>query len=216
MANYTTQELVDIVYCYAECGRIADKTARVNAQRFPARRHLNAPTVRRLILRFEATGSVQSQRGRRRQQPDGDADRAVTVLATVIANHITRQVQQATDIPYRTVRRILHQQRFHPYHLHCHQGLQGHMITNRGLTSAIGCTLMMTQHFLTGSCGQMKRDLVMTAVSISIMHTENPHWLQAVRHQHQWSINVRCGVYQNRIIGPLFYAGTLLMKSVID
>uniref|UniRef100_T1IRE6 DUF4817 domain-containing protein n=1 Tax=Strigamia maritima TaxID=126957 RepID=T1IRE6_STRMM len=100
MANYTTQELVDIVYCYAECGRIA---ARMYAQRFSTRRHPNAPTVCRFILRFEATGNIQSQHGRRRQQPDGDADRAVTVCDIMADPH-----------------------KFHPYHLHCHQGLLPH------------------------------------------------------------------------------------------
>ncbi|GBL75663.1 hypothetical protein AVEN_154976-1 [Araneus ventricosus] len=51
---------------------------------------------------------------------------------------------------------------------------------------------------------------------------ENPRYAAEVRHQLRWSINVWCGIFNDRLIGPVFYEGTLtgqrylkLLKVVI-
>ncbi|GBM71295.1 hypothetical protein AVEN_173867-1 [Araneus ventricosus] len=38
---------------------------------------------------------------------------------------------------------------------------------------------------------------------------ENPRYAVEVRHQLRWSINVWCGCFNDRLIGPVFYEGTL-------
>ena len=38
---------------------------------------------------------------------------------------------------------------------------------------------------------------------------ENLSWGESVRHQLRWSINTWCGVWKNRLVGPVFYEGTL-------
>ncbi|GBO38407.1 hypothetical protein AVEN_77648-1 [Araneus ventricosus] len=38
---------------------------------------------------------------------------------------------------------------------------------------------------------------------------ENPRYAVEVRHQLRWSINVWCGIFNDRLIGQVFYKGTL-------
>ncbi|GBO09334.1 hypothetical protein AVEN_124315-1 [Araneus ventricosus] len=38
---------------------------------------------------------------------------------------------------------------------------------------------------------------------------ENPKYTFEVRHQLRWSINVWCEIFNDRLIGPVFYEGTL-------
>ncbi|GBO32686.1 hypothetical protein AVEN_109494-1 [Araneus ventricosus] len=38
---------------------------------------------------------------------------------------------------------------------------------------------------------------------------ENPRYAVEVRHQLRWSINVWCGIFNDRLIGPIFYEGML-------
>ncbi|GBM71798.1 hypothetical protein AVEN_98405-1 [Araneus ventricosus] len=51
---------------------------------------------------------------------------------------------------------------------------------------------------------------------------KNPRFAVEVRHELRWSINVWCGIFIDRLIGPVFYEGTLkgqrfleLMQDVI-
>jgi hypothetical protein len=49
-------------------------------------------------------------------------------------------------------------------------------------------------------------------VNLHNMHfwaMENPHWLRQVEHQRQWSLNVWCGIIDDKIIGPYFIDGHL-------
>lgn len=37
----------------------------------------------------------------------------------------------------------------------------------------------------------------------------NPHWMRTADHQRRWSLNVWCGILDNKIIGPHFFDGIL-------
>ena len=38
---------------------------------------------------------------------------------------------------------------------------------------------------------------------------KNPRWMRSVRFQHPWSVNCRCGIVGDHVIGPHFFAGRL-------
>jgi hypothetical protein len=46
--------------------------------------------------------------------------------------------------------------------------------------------------------------------------SENPHWMRQVPLQHQWKLNVWCGVVGDRVIGPHFFDGILTGNMYID
>ncbi|GBM46517.1 hypothetical protein AVEN_215026-1 [Araneus ventricosus] len=45
---------------------------------------------------------------------------------------------------------------------------------------------------------------------------ENPRYAVEVRHHLRWSINVWCGIFNDRLIGPVFYEGTLTEQRYLD
>ncbi|GBL90494.1 hypothetical protein AVEN_179419-1 [Araneus ventricosus] len=45
---------------------------------------------------------------------------------------------------------------------------------------------------------------------------ENPRYAVEVRHQLRWSINVWCGIFNDRLIGPVFYEGTLTGQRYLE
>ncbi|GBN30196.1 hypothetical protein AVEN_263065-1, partial [Araneus ventricosus] len=45
---------------------------------------------------------------------------------------------------------------------------------------------------------------------------ENPTYAVEVRHQLSWSINVWCGIFNDRLIGPVFYEGTLTEQRYLE
>lgn len=57
------------------------------------------------------------------------------------------------------------------------------------------------------------------AVNRHNMHyyaTENPFWVREVQQQNHWSLNVWCGIYHNRIIGPHFFNEPLNGPSYLN
>ncbi|GBM60066.1 hypothetical protein AVEN_113753-1 [Araneus ventricosus] len=45
--------------------------------------------------------------------------------------------------------------------------------------------------------------------NINTWSLENPRYAVEVRHLLRWSINVWCGIFNDRLIGPVFYEGQL-------
>ncbi|GBM87353.1 hypothetical protein AVEN_181534-1 [Araneus ventricosus] len=45
---------------------------------------------------------------------------------------------------------------------------------------------------------------------------ENPRYAVKVRHQLRWSINVLCGIFNDRLIGAVFYEGTLTGQRYLE
>lgn len=46
--------------------------------------------------------------------------------------------------------------------------------------------------------------------------TENPHLIQEVRHQYRFSLNMWCGLLNNKLLGPYFIDGNLTAKKYLD
>ncbi|GBL85591.1 hypothetical protein AVEN_117842-1 [Araneus ventricosus] len=45
---------------------------------------------------------------------------------------------------------------------------------------------------------------------------ENPRYAVEVQHQLRWSINVWCGIFNDRLIRPVFYEGTLTEQRYLE
>lgn len=46
--------------------------------------------------------------------------------------------------------------------------------------------------------------------------TENPHLIQEVRHQYRFSLNMWCGLLNNKLLGPYFIDGNLTAEKYLD
>jgi hypothetical protein len=45
---------------------------------------------------------------------------------------------------------------------------------------------------------------------------DNPHWTMNCRRQYSQKINVWCGIYRNRVIGPFFFETTLNVERFLN
>lgn len=110
--------------------------------------------------------------------------------------------------------RVLRSLQLHPYRVEEHQKLFARDFENRTLF----CTWAVQK--LQENPDFFRRVLFTdeaTFVNTSGMNkhnyrywaAENPHWLREIPCQHQWKLNVWCGIVGNHIIGPHFFDATL-------
>ncbi|XP_026828441.1 uncharacterized protein LOC113562655 [Ooceraea biroi] len=104
--------------------------------------------------------------------------------------------------------------KFHPYHLSFHQALHVMDFVNRVEfcqwaqqqirinDSSFDAVLFIDEATFTNHGNVNLHNMRFWAV-------ENPHWLRQIEHQRQWSLNVWCGIIDNKIIGPYFIDGHL-------
>jgi hypothetical protein len=205
-----------MVFCYGASQDNVAGAARLYAERFPDRRHPARQCFGRIIQRFRETGRVDYMpRPGRPNTATGD-NTTVVVLASVAAtpHTSTRAIAQNTGISQRSVCRILHRHRFHPFHVHCHQALDDHDFQRR----MDYCNWLLNKQdedptfvfkILWCDESQFTRDGVVNKHNMHYWAQENPRWLRQTAHQVNWRVNVWCGIYNRSVIGPFFYDGTL-------
>jgi len=208
-------EEVDMLLIFGECKRNARAAATLYALRFPNMRHPSHMAFTRLERRSRELGFGTHKRNK--QHPVTNDDTTIDVLAAVEANpHVSIRdiVRDSGGVSKSSVGRILKQSRYHPYHISLHQELTQNDFNRR----VEFCTWLQTkiQHnpdFLTKvlfsdeatfqSTGQLNRH------NCHYWSAQNPHWMRTVDHQRKWSLNVWCGIYNGKIVGPHFFEGNL-------
>ena len=125
------QESFDMLMVLGECERNYRNAAVLYSQRYPERVPKSHMAFLRLQRRFLRFGSVKTQRRRERTVTNDDAAADVVAYITVNPHAGSRQVARESGITRRSVLRILHQHKFHPYHISLHQNLYGNDFNNR-------------------------------------------------------------------------------------
>lgn len=216
MAQYPVAEMVDMVFCYGACQQNLHATVTAYAGRYPDRRHPSIRTLSKIMLRFRETGTVNQRQRTGRPRDATDDETSTFTLAAVSVNPHTssRALAQELGVGKTSILRILHRHRFHPYHVHCHQGLKDTDYVRRTrfcewLQTRVGDNPLFPTQILWTDEASFSRDGVVNRHNLHYWADVNPHWLREVSHQEQWRTNVWCGIYKDRLIGPIFYDGTL-------
>lgn len=209
MADYSPNEIVDIILVLGECHSNYNAASRLYAQRFPERRHPTDMTIRSLVQRARNGHLV---RQRQHHEYDENDARAVTILAIVHLNpHVsTRQIEREIGIPQRTVVRILRALNYHPFHITLTQALQ----PNHHLMRIAFCqwALQMLhddpnffRYVLFSDEAKFYSDGQLNRHNCHYWSDVNPHWYRPIDHQNRWSIMVWCGIVNGYLIGPYFF-----------
>lgn len=223
MAEYSQQEMVDMVICFGRSGNNASADARFYQGRYPNQRHPRSQVLKHIVQRFNETGSVahHSRSGRPRTATNDDA--SLLVLAAVHANPHVSSRAIALDIGYchKSVLNILHMNKFHPFHLHRVQGLEDtDFVKRREFCNLLLCQIDENPNFISkilwSDESQFTRDGIVNTHNCHYWAENNPHWIKQVKHQRNWQINVWCGIYNTRIIGPVFFTGTLTAERYCE
>jgi len=132
-----------------------------------------------------------------------------------------RMIASQTDISCSSVYRILHQNSYHPYKIHYVQGLKptdpirrldfiSHMVVLHEEDENILSKILWTDESCFNNNGIVNRR------NSHFWSKNNPHWTRETNAQIRWSINVWCGIFNNQLIGPYFYDGTLTGLRYLD
>lgn len=220
---FTNAEAYDMLNMYFQSLENAVIASREYAMRFPQRRHYSREVFSRLARRLRETGNVQPiQRPLRIRRTRNEVN-IINVLAYVQYDPTlsTRKISLDLGVPKTNVHEILQTNSMHPYHIVLHQALNDtdydrrldfcHWLLNmiRENPNFLSRILWTDEATFTNAGG----------VNLHNMHywsEQNPHWMRQVDFQNRWSLNVWCGILEEKIIGPHFFDQTLNGARFLD
>ena len=177
---------------------------------------ISKSTVRKTVQRFHETGGVKDRPRCGRPKSATNYENSLHVMQTVVENpHSTlRKMEQALDISARSVKRILNENKYHPYKIHlthqlmeddadrrnefCEQMMQFYSRDNTFFNRIIfsdEATFHLT--------GEVNRH------NCRYWSDENPHWMRQLHTQYPQKINLWAGFCVRGIIGPFLIDGNL-------
>jgi len=114
--NFTTEEYAYMIYFYGMARGNVRATERLNAERFPNRRHPLSNTITACFRRaIETVLAVYQHRDRAVRRHDNDDERILRAFEENPQNSV-RRVSRALAIPQTTVHRVLRENGLHPYY----------------------------------------------------------------------------------------------------
>lgn len=212
MANYSQNEMIDMVFILGECFKNPLLASREYKARYPDReRHPREETFKKLLERFNATGSVCYTQNQNRRKSVITPDNEFNILAALVENpHVsTRQLEKDFEISRTSVRRIISKYKFHPYHIQMHQELKEADFLNRmnfcnWVEQNLNENLNFSHKILfTDEC-TFHRNGFVNRHNFHYYSDENPHHFN-VHSQERWTVNVWAGILDTRIVGPFFF-----------
>lgn len=191
-----------------------DEAVTKYGEMFPGTRVPNSRTIRRTFLRLSSTGSFnrapESYRRRDtvRVRDSSQANRVRQAVAQEPRVSV-RAISRRTGVSATTAWRILHQGGYHPYHVSLHQSFQPEDYNKRvDFCNWVLNTTEETPNFVDNVIwtdeAHFSRNSQVNLHNAHFWSRSNPHWVRACRHQFQWSFNVWAGIYNGKVIGPVF------------
>lgn len=195
--------------------------ARLYAARHPDCAAPAHSTVSYVYNLFLSTGSVRRQRRKKRHVFDEYFE--ICILAYVRAHPEAgiRGIAQASGSRKSSVWNVLRKHKLHPFHVSLHQGLNEADFQKRlefcnwALIQKDQDPDFFTKVLWTDEA-QFCRNGNINVHNAHYWSDVNPHWLRQHNHQVRWTVNVWCGIFGDRIVGPCFLEDTLTAQSYTE
>lgn len=210
--NFSKNESIDMIYILGEADKNCLLAERLYKTKYPERRAPSPRSFQNLMERFDSTGSVEYPKRKVNNRIATNNEKELEILLQVQENsHVSsRKVASLCDTSQSTANRTTRKYKYHPYHIELHQELHDEDFQRRvTYCQWLRAQIEVNPNFL--RCIMYSDEATFRsngAVNRHNMHyyaTENPHWVREVQHQNHWSVNVWCGIFHNRIIGPYFF-----------
>lgn len=221
--RFTYDEYVDMLMIYGECRRNSRRATELYRNRFPDRitpgKNTFAYVEQKLRHGSFPTGKHQNPRRR----PIATDDNVINILAYIQVNpHIsTRSLQQELGISKSTVQRVLKHYKCHPFKIHLTQSLTPADPERR--LNFIAEMLVKIEDdpdflnkILWSDESRFHNNGIVNRHNCHYWSAENPRWVRETNFQTVWGINVWCGLFNGRLIGPYFYDGTLTGERYLE
>lgn len=219
MADYSPNEIVDMILILGESRNNCRAASRLYAERYPDRRHPTYHTIQTIVQRARHGYLVRQ----RRQHDYEDDPRSVAILAMI---HLdpqisTRWIENELGISHSTVNRILRSLNYHPYHIVLTQALQPHHMEMR--VNFCQWALQMIQnnpnffrYVLFSDEAKFYSDGQLNRHNCHYYSDVNPYWHRDLDHQNRWSLMVWCGIVNGYLIGPYFFEENVNQHSYLE
>ena len=135
--------------------------------------------------------------------------------------HISsREIERITGITQRTVINILHSQRYHPYQI----TLTHALLPDYSLQRVLFCRWALRmialdrdffKYVLFSDEATFKNSGELNRHNCHYWSDVNPHWYRPIDRQHQWSLNVWCGIINGYLTGPYFFDGRVNRHTIL-
>ena len=181
---------------------------------YPDSQQKSHMAFKRLADRFCRFGTVKQTRVKRWPIVNENNAAAILAFAALNPHASSRQMEKKSGISQRSVLRILHQHKFHPYRISFHQDLYGNdFLKHVNFCNWIGRKMRTDVSFSSHVLFFDEVNFANTGnVNRNNMHywaNENPWWIRTLPFQNWWSVNCWCGIVGNHVIGPYFFEGRL-------
>lgn len=216
MGQYTKQEKLDMVLVYGECKRNAWQAKSVYAQRYPDRRRKpDHKTILNLCRNLVNFGAFEKPKRERSKTVTNDFNVAL-VLQQIIDNPrmSLRELKRNTNISISSTRRILKQNKYHPYKTKLVHKLEpGDPERRINFLARFDYLFYRDENIfkkiLWSDESRFHNNGVVNRHNSRYWTDNNPRWITERGNQRVFGINVWCGILNGYLIGPHFYEGTL-------
>lgn len=223
MAEFSNLEKYDIFCTYLKCRKNATLAQEEYLNTYPERRQPTYKTFKRLDQNLREHGTFSQRRLKRDQNGEPKEIRGeMAVLARVNMDGkiSTRGIQAQDGIPKSTVSKILRKHKYYPYKFNVSQTLLPgdsdrrmnfcRWYVDQNVRDAnFYKRILWTDEANFSNCGLFNRK------NTHFWTQENPHLTVPRRNQVRFSFNVWCGIIGDRLIGPVFYDGTLTSERYL-
>lgn len=211
MELYSNNEYADMHLILGECRGNGRMAVRRYAARFPNRRLPNRATILGVDQRLRETGKFAPQvnlRGRRRGVRNQNNVDVILQEVNRRPNASLRQLVLQTGISKNTIHRILKDDGRHPYHIRKTQCLEApdpaaRLIFCRDMLQKVDDDNGFFSKILFTDESHFSRNGMFNIHNEHRWAVDNPHALQRVHHQRQFSLNLWAGILGDHLLGPV-------------
>lgn len=208
--NFSTDELVDMVFILGASDRNCLLATRLYRETYPDRRQPRKEALEKLMDRFSRTGKVEYEKTERTKSVYTE-ENELTVLLKVTENpHISQRIiSNETDIKRWTVQNILSKNKMHPYHIQLMQELNDQDYGNRvtfceWAQQKIQQDRYFFNYVLFVDEATFHKNGNVNRHNFHYYATANQFFIRT-HSQTRWSLNAWGGIVGNYVIGPYFF-----------
>lgn len=218
MARFTIAELADIVYVYGFCDGNARQAVREYRRRFPGRETPHRSVFISTFRRLRETGSFSLKRDGNEMRAPMEAElRRRERILRHFSRHPGTSVRRAAavlGIPRVTIWRTLRADGRHAYHVQKVQNLIPADYPRRlnfcnWYIEQLQSDVNFSSKVIWTDEATFTRAGIFNQRNYHLWAHENPRAVREFHYQHEFSVNVWLGLYNNEIIGPVFLPARL-------
>lgn len=221
MVRYTLEERKDMFELYIKCSRNSLRAKQRYVELYPERNHPDIKIFRRLSQTLAECGSFNRSRDHyvTRREPVSD----INVLAQIHINpeNSCRKIAPECNLSKSRVQQIIRKYGYHDYKYQPVQNLNPNDPQRRlEFCNWFRRKLRNDNNFsckiIWGDETSFTNKGIFNRRNKHFYATNNPHLIQEVRPQVRFSLNLWCGLIDNKLLGPYFIQGNLNAQKYVD